>query len=458
LASSSASELWTTALGQLQLEVTRHTFETWLKDTTGLDHADGRFTVAVPNTFVAEYLERRMAPLIAKTLRGILQQDVAISVQVHQPANDTGAPSGVDGPAALPAHPRPRQRSPLSGGLNPRYTFDTFVVGKSNRFAHAAAIAVADNPGAAYNPLVIHSGVGLGKTHLLHAIGHSARANGLTTLYASAEQYTNEFITALREGRLEPFREKYRTLDVLLIDDIQFIAGKEHSRESFFHTFNDLHTASKQIVISTDTRPKFLPLLDERLKSRLEAGLTADILPPDLETRMAILEKKALEEHAALAPEVVDFLARKFVRNVRELEGALNRIIAMARLTGRPIDLQLASQAVADLTVPSGRPRRTPPQQILTAAAAYFDLSQQDLTGKSRKKGIALARQVAAYILREDTDRSLAEIGHILGDRGHSTALRAHDKVAVGVNLDTDLRRYIADIRDRIDRTSHQSA
>ncbi len=458
MASSSASELWTTALGQLQLEVTRHTFETWLKDTTGLDHADGRFTVAVPNTFVAEYLERRMAPLIAKTLRGILQQDVAISVQVHQPANDTGAPSGVDGPAALPAHPRPRQRSPLSGGLNPRYTFDTFVVGKSNRFAHAAAIAVADNPGAAYNPLVIHSGVGLGKTHLLHAIGHSARANGLTTLYASAEQYTNEFITALREGRLEPFREKYRTLDVLLIDDIQFIAGKEHSRESFFHTFNDLHTASKQIVISTDTRPKFLPLLDERLKSRLEAGLTADILPPDLETRMAILEKKALEEHAALAPEVVDFLARKFVRNVRELEGALNRIIAMARLTGRPIDLQLASQAVADLTVPSGRPRRTPPQQILTAAAAYFDLSQQDLTGKSRKKGIALARQVAAYILREDTDRSLAEIGHILGDRGHSTALRAHDKVAVGVNLDTDLRRYIADIRDRIDRTSHQSA
>jgi chromosomal replication initiator protein len=458
LASSSASALWTTALGQLQLEVTRHTFETWLKDTTGLDYADGRFAVAVPNTFVAEYLERRLAPLITKTLRGILQQDVAVSVQVRQPANDTGAPNGAEGPASLPSHPRPRQRSPLSGGLNPRYTFDTFVVGKSNRFAHAAAIAVADDPGATYNPLVIHAGVGLGKTHLLHAIGHSARANSLTTLYASAEQYTNEFITALREGRLEPFREKYRTLDVLLIDDIQFIAGKEHSRESFFHTFNDLHTASKQIVISTDTSPKFLSLLDERLKSRLEAGLTADILPPDLETRMAILEKKALEERAALAPEVVDFLARKFVRNVRELEGALNRIIAMARLTDRPIDLQLASQAVADLTSTSRRLRRTPPQQILTAAAAYFDLSLQDLTGKSRKKGIALARQVAAYILREDTDRSLAEIGHILGDRGHSTALRAHDKVATGVNLNTDLRRYIADIRDRIDRTNHQSA
>ncbi len=445
-------ELWLTALGQIQLEVTRHGFDTWFRDTVGLDLRDGRFTIGVPSTFVAEYLERRMRPLVHKTLRGLAGQDLCVSFEIRQQA-DGAVPAA---PAASPS--RVRAHGKTAGPLNPRYTFDAFVVGKSNRFAHAAAIAVSENPGAAYNPLVIHAGVGLGKTHLLHAIGRVVQGKGLTVLYASAEQFTNDFVSALRESCVEDFRAKYRSIDVLLMDDIQFIAGKEHSRESFFHTFNDLHTASKQIVITTDTRPKMIPLLEERLSSRLEAGLTADILPPDLETRMAIVGKKAAEDSIDLPGPVTDFLARRFVRNVRELEGALNRIIAMARLTGRPVDMELANQAIADLTTGPVRTRRYTPGQILSATADYYGLQQSDITGASRKKGIVLGRQVAAYLLREDTERSLTDIGSILGDRGHTTALRSHAKIASEINLNAGLRRQVTELRELIDRDALRQA
>ncbi len=458
--SQSAHALWATSLGALQLEVTRHNFETWLKHTVGLAFEDGRLTVGVPSSFVAENLEKRMAPLIAKTVKGIANGEIEIIYQVHQAQHAdqdpvaTPAPISADGP-----RPRRTSRSPATGSqLSPRYTFETFVVGKSNRFAHAAAMAVADNPGTRFNPLVIHAGVGLGKTHLLHAIGHAAQAKGLHFLYASAEQFTNDFITALRENTLEVFRTKYRSIDLLLLDDIQFIAGKEHSRESFFHTFNDLHTASKQIVITTDTRPKLLPLLEERFTSRLEGGLRADIQPPDLETRVAILQKKSEAAQIKLSPEVIEFLAQRIVRNVRDLEGALNRILAMSGLANRPIDLDLAHQAVADLPTSPAQNRRSSPSQLLDAVCYYFDLPMDDLTGKSRKKGIALARQVAAYLLREDTPHSLADIGALLGGRGHTTALRAHDKIAYLLSLDSNLRRQVDEIRNLVDSDQHRTA
>ena len=458
--SQSAHALWATSLGALQLEVTRHNFETWLKHTVGLTLEDGRLTVGVPSSFVAENLEKRMAPLIAKTVKGIANGEIEIIYQVHQ--SQHADQDSVAAPAPISADgPRPRRtsRSPATGSqLSPRYTFETFVVGKSNRFAHAAAMAVADSPGTRFNPLVIHAGVGLGKTHLLHAIGHAAQAKGLHFLYASAEQFTNDFITALRENTLEVFRTKYRSIDLLLLDDIQFIAGKEHSRESFFHTFNDLHTASKQIVITTDTRPKLLPLLEERFTSRLEGGLRADIQPPDLETRVAILQKKSEAAQIKLSPEVIEFLAQRIVRNVRDLEGALNRILAMSGLANRPIDLDLAHQAVADLPTSPAQNRRSSPSQLLDAVCYYFDLPMDDLTGKSRKKGIALARQVAAYLLREDTPHSLADIGALLGGRGHTTALRAHDKIAYLLSLDSNLRRQVDEIRNLVDSDQHRTA
>jgi chromosomal replication initiator protein len=453
-----AREAWETALGRLQVEVTRHNYETWLKDTVGLEYSGDVFTVGVPSAFVAECLEKRMTPIIHKTLKALLQREVTVTYRVMHAGSAVAEDDDLSlrPPAtAIPVRERPRQQG---NGLNPRYTFESFVVGKSNRFAHAAAVAVAENPGHSYNPLVIHSGVGLGKTHLLHAIAHHVKAKGLQYLYVSAEQFTNDFVSALREARVEEFREKYRNIDVLLIDDIQFIAGKEHSRETFFHTFNDLHLASKQIVISSDALPRSLPLLEDRFLSRLEGGLRAEILPPDLETRMAILTKKAQQMGLAVPPDVVDFIARKVPRNIREMEGAFNRLLAMAQLTSQPLTLDLAAQAIADLPTTAKRPANANPQEIVAATAAYFGLTPDDLRAKTRKKNIAHARQVAAYLLREDTSRSLSEIGQLLGERGHSTVLRAHDKIAYELNLDAELRKEIGEVRDSLDRRRSQSA
>ena len=442
----SARETWAAVLGGLQLEVTRHNFDTWLKDTVGLSAHDRDFTVGVPSGFVAECLEKRMAPLIVQALKRHTGADWAVRYEV---VGDAPVP------APAPARSAPNARVRGAGApLNARYTFETFVVGKANRFAHAAAIAVADQPGAAYNPLFIHAGVGLGKTHLLHAIGHAVAAQGRRYLYASAEHFTNDFVTALRENRVEDFRDKYRQTDVLLIDDIQFIAGKEHSRESFFHTFNDLHTSGRQIVITSDSRPKSIPLLEERLSSRFEGGLTADISPPDLETRMAILGAKADQAGVSLKDDVIEVLARKFLHNVRELEGGLNKVLAMAQMGRLDIDLPLVEQAIGDFGAEPSRSRSYHPMDIIDATAAYYGLTADDLAGATRKKNIAHARQVAAYLLRQATRLSLSDIGRLLGDRGHSTILRAHAKIAADIDLSSDLRRQVGEVRDDLDRRS----
>ena len=440
----SARETWAAVLGGLQLEVTRHNFDTWLKDTVGLTAQGGDFTVGVPSGFVAECLEKRMAPLIVQALKRHTGTDWAVRYEVGGDAHI---------PAPAPQGPAPSARVRGAGAaLNPRYTFETFVVGKANRFAHAAANAVADRPGTAYNPLFVHAGVGLGKTHLLHAIGHAVAAQGRRYLYASAEHFTNDFVSALRENRVEDFRDKYRQTDVLLIDDIQFIAGKEHSRESFFHTFNDLHTSGKQIVITSDSRPKSIPLLEERLSSRFEGGLTADISPPDLETRMAILGAKAEQAGVHLADDIIEVLARKFLHNVRELEGGLNKVLAMAQMGRRDIDLSLAEQAIGDFQAEPARARNYHPIDIIDATAAYYGLTADDLAGATRKKNIAHARQVAAYLLRQQTRLSLSDIGRLLGDRGHSTILRAHGKIAADIDVQSGLRRQVGEIRDTLDR------
>lgn len=455
MAKGSARDAWEACLGALQLEVSRHNYSTWLADTVGLEWTDSHFTVGVPNAFIAEALEKRLSALIQGTLGGIVKHKVEVQYQVYQPWSATAASTAALTDRADSGKSKPRQYSYVQQiPLNPRYTFANFVVGKSNRFAHAAAMAVAENPGNGYNPLFIHAGVGLGKTHLLHAIGHEIHKNGLAYLYVSAEQFTNDFVNAIRDNRAEQFRSKYRDIDVLLIDDIQFIAGKEHSRESFFHTFNDLHAANKQIVITADSRPKSIPLVEERLTSRFEGGLIADILPPELETRVAILEVKAAQAGTRLESDVSTFIARKVMRNVRELEGALNRVVAAAKLSNRPIDMDLAQQSIADIPSLPSKSQHFLPTAILDATASFYGLTRETLSSPTRKKAVARARQASSYLLREETSLSLADIGKLLGDRGHTTILRAHAKVSADINVNAELRREIAEIRGTLEQAS----
>lgn len=453
-----AHALWNAALGSLQVEVTRHNYDTWLKSSVGLTLSDSKLTVGVPSAFVAEQLEKRLTTKILATLEQLTggPLEVQYTVQQVHPNGEVALPLGSH---AAPASSRPAVTpAERTSRLNPRYTFDTFVVGKSNRFAHAAAVAVSDSPGHSYNPLFIHAGTGLGKTHLLNAIGHAASEKGLSFIYVSAEHFTNDFVTAVRENRTEEFRNTYRTTDVLLIDDIQFIAGKEHSKESFFHTFNDLHAANRQIVITSDSRPKSIPLVEERLISRFEGGLIADIQPPELETRMAILESKAALAGMKLASDIADFIARKILRNVRELEGALTRLLAMARISNRPIDIDMAQEAIAHIPPAPERHTNYSQEAILEAVIQFYRLAPGALTGKSRKKEVARARQVAAYLLREETARSLADVGKLLGERGHTTALRAHAKIAHAVTVQSDLRQDITAIRSLLEQTHRASA
>ena len=394
-----AHGLWETALAQLQLQVTRPNFDTWLKDTVGMQFDDSLFVVGAPNDFATAWLSTKLRPLIAKTLSGIVGHPVEVSFRLI-----TGGPNGGAAaqplfapeafPSAPPVRPMPQPR------LNPRYTFERFVVGPENRLAHAASQAVGDKPGAVYNPLFIYGATGLGKTHLLHGIGHRVWASHHRVLYATSEQFTNDFIEAIRRGSTEELRAKYRHLDVLLIDDIQFLAGKEGTQEEFFNTFNDLHCAGSQIVISSDRSPRLISLLEDRLRSRFAGGLIVDIQPPVLETRLAILRAKSLEQSVQLPSEVLHFLAERSQQNIRELEGSFNRIVAHARLLRAEITLDIAVDA---LSPTSPRERTYPsPDTVIKAVGEYFTLTPNDLCGKSRAREIADARHIAMYLLRED--------------------------------------------------------
>ena len=467
MAVQKATQLWESVLGDLQLHVTRPSYETWLTDTVGLKYLDGELTVGTPNTFVAEMLEQRMYSLISQAVERIASCQIEVHFQVihTNPASPRPDPS----PALLadPAdssitlgHSKPdadnlvksdpETSSPhRSSAPTPRYTFDSFIVGKSNELAHAAALAVSDRPGIVYNPLFIYSGVGLGKTHLLHAIGHRIVGRGLSLINTTTEEFTNEYIKAIREGQTEEFRNRYRTADVLLLDDIQFIIGKEQTQEGFFHTFNALHMAGRQIVITSDRPVTALTLLEDRVRSRLAGGLTADIQSPDLETRLAILKAKADETGQQFPDDALQFLAERIHQNIRELEGCLNRVAAFAQLVQRPITLDMVKAAVADALRSPNR-RRVTDQTVLDTVASYFSIDLDTLKGRRRDKHTALARQVGMYLLREEGNLPFATIGKILGGKDHTTVIHACQRITERLDIDTHLRQDLMNIREAL--------
>jgi chromosomal replication initiator protein len=449
-------ELWEAVLGELQMHVTRPSFETWLKNTVGIAFRDGEFIVGTPNAFVAEMLEQRMYSLISQTTEHVVKMPVEVQFQVLLSEDGEGSydPEGSEGrassepEAAAVQQPTFNPKGRLTT-LNTKYTFERFVVGKSNELAHAASEAVAKRPGEVYNPLVLYGAVGLGKTHLMHAIGHRAIANGLSLIYATTEEFTNEYIKAIREGETEEFRDRYRTADILLLDDIQFLIGKEQTQDGFFHTFNALHMTNRQIVITSDRPVSALTLLDDRIQSRLAGGLVVDIQAPDIETRLAILRAKADTIKRDVPQPVLDFLAERIHKNIRELEGSLNRVVAYADLTGVAIDVNLVKKAIDGLSDPDEY-RVVNDVQVMDAVVSYFGVDHQTLKGRKRDKKTAHARQVAMYLMREEANMPLTAIGKVLGGKDHTTVKHGCDRIKTEQNVDARLRRDLLNIREAL--------
>jgi chromosomal replication initiator protein len=436
-------QAWQSVLSQLQTEMPKASFDTWVGDTRPLTYENGAITVGVPNAYARDWLESRLASTISRLLVGILNSNVAVNFVVAQAdERDETEAEGDLLPADSPSAPPPHHSS-----LNPRYSFESFVVGSGNRLANAACQAVAEKPARAYNPLFLYGGVGLGKTHLLHAIGNACHARGLNVLYVSSEEFTNEIINAIRTHTTQAFREKYRSADVLLVDDIQFIAGKESTQEEFFHTFNTLHGQDKQIIVSSDRPPKSLVTLEERMRSRFEWGLAADIQPPDLETRLAILRAKAERTGRVIPDDILETISRRVHSNIRELEGALNRIIAFADLSGQALTGQLVEAALADLL-----PERQTilPEKIVELVAREWKTSVEALLGRDRSHKIAEPRQVAMYLMRKETDASLPQIGEVLGGRDHTTVMYAIDKIANQIETKSDLRKRVISVKQQL--------
>jgi len=446
-----AKHVWRAALGELQVSLSPANFETWLRDTQLIDVEDNRFRIAVPNGFAKDWLETRYRSLISQTLARVVGYSVQVEFVVQAP--EAVPVPGTPLPASVPVRVEPGRVGGEGGAanLNARYTFTNFIVGSANRLAHAASLSVAERPGHAYNPLFLYGGVGLGKTHLMHAIGNAviAKFPRKRVVYATSEKFTNEFITSIQQGRIDEFRSRYRKIDVLLIDDIQFIADKERTQEEFFHTFNAIHEDGKQIVLSSDRPPKAILTLEERLRSRFEWGLIADLTAPDLETRIAILRAKAEEQGVPIGSDVIEFIARKVVSNIRELEGALNRIVAYASMGGVPITIELA-QAVLSNVLYNPKKRVVTPERIATAVSEYYGVQMDALRGQKRDKAIVVPRQIAMFLMREETDVSLLRIGAELGGRDHSTVLHACDKINRELAVNDELRRDVAAVRELI--------
>jgi len=443
-----AEQAWQSVLGQLQMEMPRASFDTWVRDSHLLTLEQGLVTIGVRNAYARDWLENRLQGTAARLLSSLLNKPVDVEFVVNNgrdtsPDSESVAEPASDNPDSLePAPGRARSTT-----LNPRYTFDTFVVGANNRLAHAAALAVAEKPARAYNPLFLYGGVGLGKTHLLHAIGNACHARGLNVLYVSSEEFTNDLINAIRTHTTASFRDKYRSADVLLIDDIQFIAGKESTQEEFFHTFNTLHGQDKQIIVSSDRPPRAMVTLEDRLRSRFEWGLTADVQAPDLETRTAILRYKSEKSGRQVPDEVLDLVARRVQSNIRELEGALNRIVAFSELSGAPLTIKLAETALIDLLPQS---RNIQPAKLIELVARTWNTTVDELLGRDRSQKIAEPRQVAMYLLRQETDASLPQIGEVLGGRDHTTVMYAIEKISDVIERDDRLRNRVKQIRDQL--------
>jgi len=446
-------QIWSGALGEIQLRLTKANFETWFKDTSIVSEEDDVYCVGVPNAFAREYVEKKYRSDVRQALQHIVGRTVDLRfVTVAGPSARPVQPATQQLAERAPAQqPTSEPRSAPTAVLNPRYAFSTFVVGSNNRLAHAAALSVAERPGHSYNPLFIYGGSGLGKTHLMHAIGNAvmSRHPRKRVAYATSEKFTNEFINSIRSQKQEEFRERYRRIDVLLIDDIQFIAGKEGTQDEFFHTFNAIHEEGKQIVLSSDRPPKAIASLEERLRSRFEWGLIADISPPDLETRIAILRAKAEVQNVAVPPPVIDYLAQRIVSNIRELEGALTRVVAYATLHAVPVTTELAQQMLQHI-LQNPRRQTLAPEKIVEIVARYYQVPVEQLRGKARDKQIVLPRQVAMYLMREETEAPLLRIGAALGGRDHSTVLHGCDKIEREMGESDDFRREVSSLREML--------
>ncbi len=437
-----SQDVWQAALSSIQQQLVHHSFETWFRPLTLGNITGNRLQVHLPNRFFKEWFEEHYVELLRSALEDLLFTRVDIDLAV--PNQDPPPPP----PPPETTHKRSTRRSPpATPSLNPKYTFDGFVVGSGNQLAHAASLAVAEQISRVYNPLFIYGGVGLGKTHLLHAIGRFVldRENAVRISYVSSEKFTNDLINAIRFDATIEFRNRYRSVDVLLIDDIQFIAGKERTQEEFFHTFNDLYNSAKQIVLTSDSIPREIPRLEERLRSRFEWGLIADIQPPDLETKAAILRKKAQAEGVQIPDEVSLFIATNVKSNVRELEGYLVRIVAYASLTNQPITLDLACEVLKEL-VDEDRTITMP--RILEVVADFYRIKEKELLSKSRHKSIVLPRQVAMYLCRTHTNASLPEIGTEFGGKDHSTVIHACAKIRELMAKDEKFRKQLQDLNN----------
>lgn len=444
------SELWSETLKKIEEKISKPSFDTWLKSTKAKALRENTIVIAAPNEFARDWLENSYSNLISDTLYEVtgsrLQTKFIIPESKEEQQDNVKAPiKQMDDMRQNDSDEIPRSM------LNAKYTFDTFVIGSGNRFAHAASLAVAEAPAKAYNPLFIYGGVGLGKTHLMHAIGHYVIEHNPSAkvVYLSSEKFTNEFINSIRDNKAINFRNKYRNVDVLLIDDIQFLAGKEQTQEEFFHTFNTLHEENKQIVISSDRPPKEIPTLEDRLRSRFEWGLITDITPPDLETRIAILRKKAKAEGLDIPNEVMLYIANQIDTNIRELEGALIRVVAYSSLINQDINANLAAEALKDI-IPSSKPKVITIHAIQEVVGERYSVKLEDFVAKKRTKSVAFPRQIAMFLSRELTDFSLPKIGEEFGGRDHTTVIHAHEKISKLLSHDQQLQREIDEIKEQL--------
>ena len=458
--------VWDEVLAIMAADLPERSFDAWLKNSRPVRLDGSILYIEFPNEFTKDWVEARYVNPLQKTLRQVANRDWDIKFTIPQGVKsltsqndrmypDEPMPPVGRGPKEEPAVEIPqREAAPTSSILNPRYTFESFVVGNSNRFAHAASLAVAEGPAKAYNPLFLYGGVGLGKTHLMHAIGHYALEQNpnISVVYVTSETFTNDLISAVGKKSMVDFRNKYRNVDILLVDDIQFVAGKESTQEEFFHTFNALYEANRQLIISSDRPPKDIPTLEERLRSRFEWGLTADIQPPDLETRIAILRKKAKDDNLVISHEVLSYIATHVQSNIRELEGALVRVTAHCNLHNSPMNLETVAEALKDiLKAPAYKPVTI--EGIMEVVADHYALKITDMKSKRRTRNITFPRQIAMYLARELTDGSLPEIGEAFGGRDHTTVIHAVEKIETELKLDPSLQNTVSELANVIRRT-----
>jgi chromosomal replication initiator protein len=441
-------DIWEKTLNIIKGELTEVSFNTWIKSITPLSIENSYFKLGVPNQFTKEILESRYKDLVANALNLVTTKTYTLIFTIISEEN-----LEIEDANGLKDEVNINNLDDMYTLLNPKYKFDSFVIGNSNRFAHAACLAVAEAPAKAYNPLFIYGGVGLGKTHLMHAIGHYILQNNpkAKVVYVSSEKFTNELINSIKDDKNEEFRTRYRSVDVLLIDDVQFIGGKERTQEEFFHTFNALHESNKQIILSSDRPPKEIPTLEDRLRSRFEWGLIADIQPPDFETRIAILKKKADVEKLNIPNEVMVYIATKIKSNIRELEGALIRIVAFSSLTNKEISVDLASEALKDI-ISNKQNKQVTIELIQEIVANTYNLRIEDFKSARRTRNIAYPRQIAMYLCRKLTDMSLPKIGEEFGGRDHTTVIHAYEKISEEFKTDESLKNIINDITKKINQ------